>query len=506
MRKAKVIEANNFTICFLIIALITSLKIYYLSLNQFNLFFDEAQYWSWSKTFALGYYSKPPMVAWLINLTTSLCGEDEFCVRLSSPIVHAITSIVIYFIAKELYDRKVAIYSAITYLTLPAVTVSSAIISTDPSLLMFWAFATLCFIKAIKYENLFWWVFAGIFGGLGMLSKYNMLIFLVSTFLYLAASQAHRKVFKSFGLWLCLSIAGLVFLPNVVWNLQNGFVSFGHTKDNADIAGFAIHPDNMLSFLGAQLGVFGPILFSSLIYLIVRINRLWQREEGKMLIIYILPMLLAITGISLLSRAHANWAAPIYVPATVLVVGWMIRSNREKLLYASLALHIFIAVVVANFNFITKIPSISLSGIKTNISEGKIKDPFKRLRGWKELGEGVTMMLNSYPDAQLLTDSRKIHSELLYYVNPHPFDAIKWNPTGRRGDHFEMMTDINKTEKKNFIFVTTASSITGMESYFEESMKVGNISVSPYEDAPIDYYIYYLIGFKGYGQADVKPE
>ena len=53
-----------------------------------ELFFDEAQYWAWGQEPAFGYYTKPPLIAWIIGATTSLCGDTPFCVRLPSPLMH----------------------------------------------------------------------------------------------------------------------------------------------------------------------------------------------------------------------------------------------------------------------------------------------------------------------------------------------------------------------------------------------------------------------------------
>jgi len=47
-----------------------------------DLVFDEAQYWSWSRELDLGYFSKPPLLAWLIRGTSELCGQGEACLRL----------------------------------------------------------------------------------------------------------------------------------------------------------------------------------------------------------------------------------------------------------------------------------------------------------------------------------------------------------------------------------------------------------------------------------------
>jgi hypothetical protein len=508
-------------ITMLLLLLITVLRIFHLSLGQFNLFFDEAQYWIWAQNPSLGYYSKPPMVAWFITLTTSLCGDSEFCTRLSSPLLHFVTAIAIYFTAFELFNSKKAktknqkphdssipFFCALTYITLPAVSVSSMLVSTDCSLLMFWALTLLFFVKAIHNNRLRWWLLAGICGGLGMLSKYNMVLFFGSAFLYFALSKENRHYLKSWQFWLAGVLAMAIFLPNILWNMQNHMVSFEHTSENATAssATLTLHPGNMLEFIGAQFGVFGPILFAALLWIMGKFKTTFKNDKYRLLLLNVLPLLCVIIAVSLISRAHANWAAPVYVPATILVVAWLINHRQKTLVKISLYLHIFVAILLMTFPYIAKIPHVHFTGAKTQIEDGHlyIKDPFKRLRGWSDLGEGVSMLLKAYPDTKLLTDARKIHSELLYYVHPHPFDAVKWNPTGKLGDHFDLTTDINNAGTKNFLYVTMSNDAAAVVPYFESIERVGNVEVAPYKDFTIDYYIYYAVGFKGY-DADLTP-
>ena len=76
------------------LAAILAIRLISLYHNNSELFFDEAQYWYWAQTPAFGYFSKPPMLAWLIASTTELCGaSSEFCVRLAAPIIHSLTAL-----------------------------------------------------------------------------------------------------------------------------------------------------------------------------------------------------------------------------------------------------------------------------------------------------------------------------------------------------------------------------------------------------------------------------
>src|SRR5579863_3099354 len=75
---------------------ITLLRLLWLALQPADLYPDEAQYWLWSRHLALGYYSKPPLVAWAIALTTALFGNGSFAIRLSAPLFHALAALFVY--------------------------------------------------------------------------------------------------------------------------------------------------------------------------------------------------------------------------------------------------------------------------------------------------------------------------------------------------------------------------------------------------------------------------
>ena len=58
----------------LIILSIFIFRVFSWNLANIDLAFDEAQYWTWSLAIDWGYYSKPPFLAWLIALNSSICG------------------------------------------------------------------------------------------------------------------------------------------------------------------------------------------------------------------------------------------------------------------------------------------------------------------------------------------------------------------------------------------------------------------------------------------------
>ena len=102
---------------------------------------DEAQYWTWSRELAFGYFSKPPMIAWVIRGATAICGDGEACIRSASPVLHTLASVRDVPHRARAVRRRVGFWSAIVFDTLPGVSYSSLLITTDVPLILFWTIA-----------------------------------------------------------------------------------------------------------------------------------------------------------------------------------------------------------------------------------------------------------------------------------------------------------------------------------------------------------------------------
>ncbi len=469
----------------IILSLILFYRIYVLYTLPYDFYFDEAYYWFWSKNFDFGYYSKPPMIAWVIALSDFVCGESLFCIKLPFAVFYFLSSLLIYFTALRLYDKRVAFYSSIAFFTLPSVFLSSIIAATDGVFLFFWALSLFLFLKALREDRLWIWISLGVSGGFGLLSKYTMILFLAGALIYLAFRR--RDVFKSRGFYISLVIAFLIFLPNLWWNFQNGFVTFLHTKENADIHGKLFHLNTLFEFLGSQLGVFGPIFFPILLYLLVFFKRFKDDERYLFLVSFITPLFLLITALSYISRAHANWSAPIYIAASILTVWYMLEREFKKLLYFGIVLNIFLGLAVYNFDKIADMLSIELTAKN---------DPFKKVRGWAKIAKKIDVVRKEY-DLELIFDDRMDMSEMIYYLKPHPLNSFFWNPEGKIENYFALVSDLKGREGESFLFVTKKED-PKIGEYFKRVKLIKVVEIPIHKDYFRRYFIFLAEDFKGY--------
>ena len=468
------------------IAAITGLRLLWLILQPADLFPDEAQYWVWSQQLALGYYSKPPLVAWLIALTTGLFGDSEFAVRLAAPFLHAGAAVFIYGIGGRLYDPRVGFWSALTYASLPGVSVSAFIISTDAPLLLFWAAALYAFVRARDGDGRGWWLGLGIAAGLGLFSKYGMFYWILSALGFVLLSSAERRHLRP--LLAAIGLALLIYSPNFWWNWSHGFVSYLHTRDNAALGGPLFHPEAFIEFFVSQFGVFGPLLFAGLIVLTAS-PRAFREPRACLLAVFALPTLAMMLAVSFLSRAHANWAAPAYVSGTVLVVAWALRRGWRRLIALSIALHI--AAIGLLF---TGRDALAVFGLELPSQY----DPLRRVRGWRDLGSQVGAVLAAHPGWTLFADDREVLAALVYYIRPHPLDAVKWQVTARIQDQWDLENRLGKRRGGTFLLVSEHELIDEMRPSFAEIAPLQRIVVPLGPGASRSCPLYVARDFKGY--------
>ena len=371
-------RVRNYTrLALIAIALLTLFRLVIVILSPAGLHGDEAQYWAWSRELAGGYYSKPPLIAWVIALMTGQFGHWEWAVRLASPLLHGGAGLFTFLTARRLYGAKAGLWAAGLYLLMPGVTLSSTLISTD-ALLLFWISAMIYLWVRIREDGRASWAGAIALGaaiGFGLLSKYAMMLMLPALVLAIFFDVKTRKALRNLTGLTVVVAAALVFSPNLIWNARNDFATVSHTGDNANLSGGAgIYPGEWLEFFGGQFGVFGPLTFVALLIALFSAGGEGRRFRVWLALMVLTPLIF-ISVQALMSRANANWAASAYAAAPILVAGWAFAGGacRKALLGSGLALDLLLATVP---------PLVMLS--PTLVDQLGFANAVKRQRGWPE--------------------------------------------------------------------------------------------------------------------------
>jgi 4-amino-4-deoxy-L-arabinose transferase-like glycosyltransferase/membrane-associated phospholipid phosphatase len=473
-------------------------RIFYIQNGPLDLSPDEAHYWEWSRRLDLSYYSKGPMIAYLIRLGTSLFGDTVFGIRVMAIIFSTLSSIVLYYFGKRVYDEKTGLLSAILIQIIPLFAVYGVIFTIDSPLIFFWTLSLYLFWESINQaqpsnpKSLIQWSMLGLSLGLGLLTKYSVAFFYPCALIFLLISSERRKILLTKGPYIALIISILVFSPVIIWNANHDWVTLKHTAGQAHIEeGIQISLTSFLEFVGSQFGVITPLLF---VFMITSLMQLWREKRGSILFWFSVPVFGFFLLKSVQGKVQANWALPAYVTGIVACAAYSLRKffsyGKWGKILSTIAVAIaFIITAVAYYPEVLNLP--------VNL------DPTDRLTGWRELGAEVSTFYEQMSPKQpvfIFSDRYQISSQLAFYVRGHPVTYCI--NTGRRMNQYDLWPSFHTFIRYNAIFVSTGD-VAVPEKVAAAFQKVEKKVFTAYtkKHAKIrDYSIFLCYDFKGLDQ------
>jgi 4-amino-4-deoxy-L-arabinose transferase-like glycosyltransferase len=458
---------RSFWIAAVIVFTLTIVRLVGLRFSSVDLFFDESQYWSWSRELALGYFSKPPLLAWLIAAAEHLCGPSEACIRSPAPLMSLGISLFAYAAGRALYDAPTGFWAAMLAAFGTGSVFAARIVSTDVPLLLFWAVALFAYVHLLEKADWRWALLLGFAIGAGLLAKYAMLYFLPGLVLAAALEKRARALMAKPELWLALVSALVVASPNILWNAANGFVAFRYAGGN--VIGEPVEPSLMrpLEFLAAQFAVFGPVVFGVAIAATIALRGRKGSSPllpaDRILLAFALPPLVVVTATASLVHAYANWAAAAFIPLTVLTAAVLVRRNLSVLLWGSLALGIGAQITLIGADaFATSIRLPFLA--KPN--------PYYRTLGWNAYGRTVGQLARKLGISAIASDTRAEVASLLYYWRDQPEQILAW-PTTEDLPGFDLTRGLTAAAPQPVLFVSQCQDVDRLEQFYATVTPIG---------------------------------
>ena len=248
---------------FLLVAASTLVHLWYAGLVELSP--QEAYYWAWGQRLDWSYYSKGPLVAYLIALSTRLGGDTEFWVRLPAVLLGTLTAVIGYALTHRIFrSERAAFVSLVLLSVMPLYAIGAVLMTIDAPFVCCWGLAWLCLSRVRPREGELAWYGAGAAFGLGLLSKYTMFMLVPCVVLWLISSPRLRHWLRRREPYDALVLGLLIFSPVVVWNARNDWYSLRHVLIQAGggsgrslLATLGGGPE----FLATQFGVVSPFLF-----------------------------------------------------------------------------------------------------------------------------------------------------------------------------------------------------------------------------------------------------
>ena len=237
----------------------------------------------------------------------------------------------------------------------------------------------------------------------------------------------------------------MVLVPNIYWNLNNDWITFSHTSDNANLQNLNLNFYEPLKFLGTQILMLGPILFFSFVVLIKYFS---FDFENKFLLIFSLPIIFIVLVESFLVRANANWAAPALISIFILLFRLV---NKKRLI-----------LVKINFVF-NYLLVVFLFGSILVSSNNKV---FDRVRGLDDFANELSIIIN---DKDLVVSDRIVYANISYQIRnksnkvfmPYQNDTPVTN-------HFQMSSPLDSVPKDGFYLIGNLDDISYLSKKHQE--------------------------------------
>ena len=470
--------------------------------SPLDLIADESYYWDWSRRLDYGYYSKPPMIAWINWVSTSVLGSHEFAVRLPAALLGTLGLLWVFHLGATLFSYRVGLFSVVLLALTPGQTAMSFLMTIDAPFLFCWVAALYCFwqMTAEAKPEWRWCVLTACWLGLGILSKQTMLAFYPLTGLYLLTSAQRRALLKSPRLW-GTAIAGLLFLlPVVFWNYRNDWITMQHTASHFQHASvtWLMQLTRFAEFLAGQVGVVSPVLWVAVMWSLIVAGRQYFKlsDAEKYLFCFSGVPLLGVILLSATRRLEPNWPAAFYPAGVILTTAILLgRSTvvdafRNRNLQLKRAWQVGLVCTLLTYAAITVVPASPLAGSVVDITY--------RLRGWKELARQFEQVQKSqrghYGSRPVIvaTAGRDITSALAFYLPDQPRVSFWSSDFSGVNCQYDLWARPELREHADVLVVAVpeAPFPPSLQSGADRWEVVGQMSVDMGQDRKREYQVY----------------
>jgi len=373
--------------------------------GRYGYFRDELYFLAAGDHLAWGYVDFAPLVALLARVSRVLLGDSLHAIRLLPALAQGGEILLTALIARELGGRRFAVLlGCVSVLVAPVILGNATRLSMNPFEALFWMGSVYFLLRATNRNQPTLLLWCGVLLGLGLENKHSTAFFLLSLTAGLLATS-NRRLFSTKWPWIAASVALLIFLPNLVWQVQHHFPTLEALRNvKATHKNVELPP---LAFLWQQIMMLSPV--SALVW-IAGLGYLLFHPEGKRYrslgVTY-----LVFLAVMMAFKAKDYYLAPIY-PLLFAAGGlfWeMLTEARAGLHWVRVVLPAIVFAVGAIAAPITVpilpvekvVPYMQALGIKMTRTEvhhgGPLPQHFGDEFGWPEMVAAVADVYSSMP-------------------------------------------------------------------------------------------------------------
>lgn len=379
------------------------LALHALAITNYGYFRDELYYIACSRHLAWGYVDQPPFSIALLALNRALLGDSLLSLRFLPAVAGAATVVVTGLLVRALGGGRFAQALACLCAVLPPIWLAvDHFFSMNAFDTLFWSLAALLLLRAVEGGGTGRWALLGAVLGLALLNKTSILWFGAAAGLGILLTP-HRRVLRTPGPWIAAALAGLIFLPHVLWQVANGWPTLEFMRNAT--TGKMVRT-GFVSFWTQQVTLMSPVLAP--VWLVGLGSLLASRRARVLGILFLgVSAILVASGTS-----RPNYLAVAYAPlfaAAAVTIERASAGRRSWLRPAVLAVILLLGLplVPLGLPFLPVERSIAYAdalGIRPRAQEhsdeGPLPQVFADMFGWEEMVQKVARVYHALPPAE----------------------------------------------------------------------------------------------------------
>jgi hypothetical protein len=382
-------------------------------INRYGPHRDELYFVSAGQRLAWGYPDQPVFAPLLARLATELAPHNLLVLRLPSLIAVALLVICAVAFARLLGGGRAAQLLTASTVAASVITVTLGHrLSTATFDTLAWSAVLLVVAHALQDDRPRLWLVAGLLAGLGLNNKTAVAVLLFAIFVGVLLVPGCRAQLRTAYPWVSGLIALLLWLPNLIWQVQNGWPVLALGADIAEEFGGVT---GRLALLGQALAMFSPLIAVVWIYGLIRLFR--EPAWAKLRPIGV--AFLVSTAVFIAAAGKGYYLAGAIVPlvaagCTALAARWSVR----RLVAAGVVLAVSAAIAWPAF-----IPLLPVRTYAASFYPALDTDQLETI-GWPEFTDSVRSIVNELPPDQQAT-------AVVFTRNYGEAGALEWYGLGR---------------------------------------------------------------------------
>lgn len=362
--------------------------------GRFGFHRDELQVVDDARHLAWGFVAMPPVTPFLARVCIALFGAKLVGVRVFVVVAHGAVVLLTGLMARELGAGRVAqILAALAAVIAPMDMFGAKLAQYSSLDILWWVLIAYLLIRLLKSGDACWWMGIGAVVGIGLLTKYTM-AFYAAGILGGLLLTSERRYLKSRWIWYGAGLAFLIFLPNLIWQAEHGFVSlhflqFIHKRDVGEgrADGFVL-----LQFLLNSNIVLAPLWLAGLWYFLASGGGKRYRMLGW------LYMILVILFFAMKGRGYYTGGLypMLFAGGSILWERWV--QGRRPALAWTVRVATFAAIALGGFGAGRAL--LPLGRISPENYALKMNGELREEIGWNELVSEVARVRDSLTPAE----------------------------------------------------------------------------------------------------------